>query len=262
MKKIILITFLLFISLANIFASDNNIVDNANLLSNEEENILIQRIDELKATHNIDFVIYTDDEYTDSVKMKAADIYDYGDYLDAGVMLYINMANREYFVLTSGEEVINILTDYGLDEINLDVANNLSDGSYLNASLEYLDGVDYLLNYYYANGIAYDINTSENSAKDKLNQSLSIALFSAILITGAVAFILIKQLKSIAKARNANDYSLDNNSFIKADITRSSDMFLYRTLTRVKIQTNNSSGGSSTFTGSSGTSHGGRGGSF
>ena len=66
------------------------------------------------------------------------------------------------------------------------------------------------------------------------------------------------KLKSVKMQTSAGGYE-DRGS---RNLTTRQDIFLYHTVNRVPKPDESSSGGSTTFKGSSGRSHGGRGGSF
>ena len=84
-------------------------------------------------------------------------------------------------------------------------------------------------------------------------------MIAALVIAGIVLLVMTLGMKAARPQFNATQYVKDGS----LDITRSQDIYLYRTQTRVKIEKpSNSGGGSSTFTSSSGTSHGGGGGKF
>ena len=74
-----------------------------------------------------------------------------------------------------------------------------------------------------------------------------------------VCLIMKSQLKSVRSQPEAMSYVINDS----VSFTEQSDVFLYKTLTKTKIQKAESgSGGSSTHTSSSGATHGGSSGKF
>lgn len=264
MKKLLALIILLGLLAFNISADGIAIKDDAYLLSESEKYQLEEKIESYKKQYQIDFVIYTTNEYyAGDVRYAAADYYDYNGYRSEGVLLYINMANREYFVLTTGDNTIYRITDYAIEKMNDGLGDRLSDGDYFKAMNHYLDSIAYYLDFYNETHSPYDYNNHKTQS-EKLNDALLFSGIIAAAVTLIFTVIMVSQLKSIKAQRNASAYSVNGRSFLKADITKSRDMFLYRTVTRVPIPKPNDSshGGSSTFHGSSGISHGGGGGRF
>ena len=94
------------------------LVDNADLLSNEEEQSLLAQLDEISERQQCDVVIVTVDSLDGKeVVAYADDFYDYNGYGFGqdrdGVLLLVCMGEREYAISTTGFG-IDDLTDYGL----------------------------------------------------------------------------------------------------------------------------------------------------
>ena len=88
---------------------------------------------------------------------------------------------------------------------------------------------------------------------------LAIAAVAALIVSGIVITVLSIQLKSVAPQKAAQDY-VRAGSF---HLARRSDIFLYRTVDKQKIEHESSSGGgSTTHTTSDGGTAGGTGGKF
>ncbi len=86
-------------------------------------------------------------------------------------------------------------------------------------------------------------------------------IFVAALVIGLVYALILKSKLKIARYKsNAAQYMLANS----LNLTESSDLFLYQSVTRTRIESNSSGGRGGGFsTGSrGGTSYGGRGGKF
>jgi len=84
---------------------------------------------------------------------------------------------------------------------------------------------------------------------------------AALVVAAAALGIMIFAMKT-ARPRHSAEFYVKDGSL---QITRAQDIYLYRTQTRVRVQSDSSSGsrgGSSTFRSSSGRSHGGGGRKF
>ena len=81
-----------------------------------------------------------------------------------------------------------------------------------------------------------------------------------IIIASIIVGGMKRKLKTVQPQNSANSYLKEGS----LDLTESSDLFLYNTVTRTEIpkDDDSSSGESSTHTSSSGSTHGGGGGSF
>ena len=114
------------------------------------------------------------------------------------------------------------------------------------------------LDEYESGGRVYDYNylyKEKMSFQQRLLISLGVGLVAALIVLG----ILFAQLKSVGTERRAKEYVRDGSFHV----TRSRDVFLYRNVTRRKIERNHSgSGGSRTHRTSGGRRAGGRTGSF
>lgn len=229
----------------------SRLVDDADLLESYEEEEVLQELNEISERLDFDIVVVT----TNSTDVKSAEAYadDYFDYNGYGMgdnydgaLLLVNMGNREWHISTTGYG-IKALTDGDLDYIGEEVAYYLSYGDYTEAFETYAELV----------------KEEVSDAKDGDTLDVSEVLIRipiALLIGGLLAFIPVtvmkKQMDNVEMRTEASDYVMRN----RVAITEQRDMFLYRTVSRRRKPKNN--GGSSTHRGSSGRSHGGRGGRF
>ena len=239
------------------------VVDDAQLLSPDAVNELTAEAQRLSDAYQMDVVILT----TESLGVKtardyAADYYDYNGYgrgeAHDGVMLMLAMADRDWFILTTGRG-IDAITDYGIDTISDDIVPYFSDGDYANGFARFLHDVDIFLKQHQS-GRPYDVD-NRVQLRSPLERATGIAVYLAIaaaVIAAIVLTVMILGMKTARPQYNASQYVKDGS----LNITRAQDIYLYRTQTRVKIEKPSSGGGSSTFTSSSGRSHGGGGGKF
>jgi len=232
---------------------------------------LLLTVDEISERQQFDVVIVTVESLEgEDIQYYAADYYDYngygmGDNHD-GAMFLISMEEREWFVLTTGYG-IDVLTDAEIDDMSETVVPYLSDGDYETAFSMFAGYCDKQIAYEngdYEESDGYeDVYYEADSSYDSDNQSGSPGIVLSVIIGMALAFVPIlimgSQLKSVHMQISAGGYEKSGTR----KITVSRDTFLYHTVNRVpKPKENSSSGGSSTFHGSSGRSHGGRGGGF
>ena len=283
MKKILNIFIcLLIISLLTfpVFAATNPlVVDEADLMSDYEEQQLTATLEEISERQQFDIVAVTVDSTDGKSTMDFADdFYDYNDYGKGanhdGVILVINMAEREYWISTSGY-AITAITDYSIEMIGDSVVPYMKDGDYYGAYSEYADIVDDLVTsakngsiydwnntykgygeYAYGDGYAEEYGSSGMDSFERIGTSVIVA----VIISAIIVLMVKKSYKPVAFNRSAANY-LNPGSL---NVTNSYEHFLYNhvTMTKRAEESSNHSGGSSTHTSSSGTSHGGGGGHF
>ncbi len=288
MKKVrwILLPLLLFCIMA-VSVSAQYVIDNGEILTAEEEAYLESVATTQSTAHGISFVILTEqgidgaDPY-----IHAADVYDYGGYLDDGVILLLDMGERGWYFVTSGTMNQALGNDETLDLIETYAVPWFSQGAYETGFAEYiavvsglLDGTlgnaphddgyynnDYYDDGYYDNGYYYERPVESNGVDGAY---YVIAFGVALLVAFLVCNGFKAQLNTAVKKSGATDYFDTNN----INMTASADRFLYSRTTKVRKAENNnsgsggksgrSSGGSMrSFSGSSGRSHRGGGGRF
>ena len=282
MKKLfsVLIGLLLVTALVlPAFASQNPlVVDEADLLSDYEEQLLTATLEEISAKLEMDVVALTVNSTGSKSAMEFADdFYDYNGYGQGenhdGVILLIDMGDRAYWISTTGY-AITAITDYSIEMIGDDIVPYMSDGDYYEAYNQYALLVDDLVtsakngsiydwnNTYYGYG-DYDYGDSyyEGSSESDPITRVGTAVIVAAVISLIIVLMVAKSYKPVAFNRSAANY-LNSGSL---NVTGSYDRFLYNHVTsrrRVEQSSSGHSGGSSTHTSSSGSSHGGGGGHF
>ena len=261
---IILSFILLFFIVIPVKASDPLVVDDAGLLSNSEERKLEDRLEEISEKWNCDIVIVT--VYSldgKSPEAFADDYYDYHDYGYGrnydGILFLLAMEDRDWAISTCGR-AIKAFTDDGMDYIMDRVLPYLRNDNYSDAFFEFADQCDIFLEQA-DKGNPYDGNHMPKSASDIIKwifYSVGIGFgISAIIVFG-----MKRQLNSVKMQTGAENYILRNS----LNITNSRELFLYRTVNRVRKESQSSGGsgghGSSVHRSSSGRSHGGSHGKF
>jgi uncharacterized protein len=235
------------------------VVDNADLLSDNEEAQLTEKIDSIIDNHKFDVVILTTDTFDGKDEVAYADDYfDYNGYGIGGdrdgLLITVNMTARRWYISTRGFG-IEAFTDYGIDYIGNELAPYLTDEEYYDGFSDFIDNVDSFLTEA-ENGSAYSEANPYKSSMDVV-VGILIAAGIGLVITVIVMLVLRGQLKTAVKQNLARNY-VRNGS---VNINDSRDIFLYNRVTRIEKPKDNG-GGSSTHTSSSGASHGGGGGSF
>ena len=129
----------------------------------------------------------------------------------------------------------------------------MKDGNYYKACDDYASYAEQFVKQA-RNGKPVDVNNTVKNNPQSIFTALIIGLIVALILT----FSVKKGYKPVGFNRSAANYLVDGSLNIRG----SYDNFLYSNVTSRKIESNSSSGGSSTHTGSSGTSHGGGGRSF
>lgn len=256
---LLVLTFGLTVSAQN----DQKVVDGADILFSQEAEELQEKLERIAEKYQVDVVVATTDScgglspqnYTDDFYERMD--YGYGDQYD-GIILMVCMEERQFHLATQGK-AIRIFTDYGLERIDELITPYLSDGEYGEAFSYFGTLAEQFIEEYENTGRAYDVN---HAFREKLSLGIRFLISAAIGIVTAliVIVILFRQLKSVAPKHQAHEY-VRKGSF---RLARQRDIFLYRTVSKRRIEkpSGKGGGGSSTHHTSSGRSAGGRTGSF
>ena len=236
--------------------------DYANLLSDSEELELNKKLLAFKNRYGIDAVIVTTNSTNGmNIRDYADDFYDYNGYGKDGILIVLDMNNREWWFSTKGKG-IDYFTDYGLDQIIEDMYDDLRSGNYYGAFSTYARDVEqFTESAINGNTIDYEPEVIRFGLTN-----IAVSALLGVFVSLVTMLVLKGQLKSVSRQRLAHNYVV-GNSFM---LTGASDLFVNRHVTRSRRPepTRSSgggggySGGSSTHTSSSGSSHGGHGGHF
>lgn len=258
------------------------VVDDADLLTEYEEEQLTAKLDEISERQQFDVVVVTADYLGGKSPMEYADDYfDYNGYgfqtagditSGDGALLLLSMEDRDWWISTKGQG-IEAFSDNDIQYIGDVMLGDLSNGNYYGAFCTYADlcdkAVESAKNGYSGgfsgyDGYSYDdygygTKTSSNDAASLLKRaalSLIIGFVIALIVTGKMK----NKLTSVHFQSDAAEYTKKGSM----KITNASEMFLYSTVSKVKKpEPESRSGGShSSHTSSSGSSHGGGGGKF
>ncbi len=261
--------------------NDDLVVDNADILSGTEEQLLESKLKEISDRQELDVVVLTVYGLDgNDINAYADDFFDYNGYGRGeghdGCLFIVDMDTRYYTMSTTGYG-ITAITDYGLEVIYEEVLDAFKDGDFYGGFEKYGELVDEFVTQaktgapydenntygqYYSGYFDYsDWDDGDNTEPAKRNPVMGILI--SLVVAVIVSLVVVGMVKSSYKPVKFNSnaaYYLDNGSL---HIKNSYENFLYKNVTRVKIETQSSSGhsgGSSTHTSSSGMSHGGGGG--
>lgn len=241
--------------------------DDAALLSSDEYNEVLSRLDELCERQSFDVVIHTTEDMDgySSVVAYADDYYDYNGYGYGedrdGIILVVAMNTRDLYISTCGFG-ITAFTDYGIDTLLDDVKGYFSDGDYYGGFCSFISEADEYITSA-KNGSPYDINDGDYYYSSERSGFFNFTWLMASLIMGLVCALIIvgtmkAQLKTVRPALAAGSYVRKDSIKVKSE----REIYLYRNVSRTEIVRESSSGGSSTHVSSSGTTHGGGGTKF
>lgn len=244
------------------------IVDQADLLSDSEEAVLSDKLDEISERQQVDVLVVTAGSLAGaSVVDYADDFYDDNGYgfgaEKDGILFLISMEERDWYISTSGYG-ITVFTDAGLEYMSEKILPYLSDGEYAEAFHIFAEQCDDYITQARTN-IPYDTDNIPTDPFSPLG-ALMIAVVVGFVIALIVTGIMRLSLRSVHSQPAADNYMKRESM----RFTKQYELFLYRNITRTEKPKDNSpsnrspnkSGGSSTHISSSGKTHGGRGGKF
>lgn len=249
MKKILCVFILIIITASafsvNALASHEKVIDKADLLSDAEEAKLGEMIDSVYDTYGVDVVLLLEDTYVSDIRRYVENYYDNGGYSPDGIIFYLSVYDRDWYMCTSGS-CMETLSDDRLDDIFDEISASLGDDDYYGALSEFV----ILCEEYVAEG-PYVPTALDFVIGFVL--SMCIVVPVAFLIALLIVFIEKRKMKTAVLQTNANEYIIKGS----VDISESTEVLVNTTVTRVPISQGN--GGRS---GGGGRSHGGRGGKF
>lgn len=289
MKKVYVFILSLFVTLLSVCVpvcakeADTNlprVVDNANLLTVEEESNLEKSIAKISKEYEFDIVIltlpnlyYSDGYGGGTYKSPEAYADDYFDYKGYGygkkgqrtdrdgIIFLVSMQSRDYHFGTCGTGLDIISQDYGLVEFEDRIVPDLSNGEYYDAFKEYVSLTKIFLEQAEKGRPYSSIHRYRTGPETVLAIIGRIVL--SLIVGLIVALIYVSSLKSkmstVNKKYQAKEYVENNN----VNVTFKDDRFLRSSISKTSRQSSSSSsGGSSSHRSSSGSRHGGRSGKF
>ncbi|MBO5797257.1 MAG: TPM domain-containing protein [Clostridia bacterium] len=236
MKKLLSILFalLLCLTLAMPAFAVNipRLLDGADLLTESEEATLLARLDEVSESLKVDVIIAAEpnlggmnpdayaEEYYDFAQ------FGYGENRD-GILLLISMEERDWCIYANGF-AHTALSQEETDALGEELAGDLGDGNYVAAFNRFVDECE------------YQINGERNGFPFDFGKNILIALAVGLVVAFIATGVMKGKLKSVRRKAEADNYVKSGSMHI----TQSSDIYLYRTVNRVKKQTSSSSGSS------------------
>lgn len=234
------------------------IVDNADLLTPDEEFELESMAQYLRNVYDMDVVILTEDSIgSQSPVSYAENFYDGNGYgvgaRGDGVLLLIVMDTRQWYISTCGA-AMKAIPDREVDTLADSMLDYLSDGAYFYAFSAWMDALepyfdDYRMEYGYDSGDG-DMGIGLSAS------TLGISAVVGLVVGGVVLLILRSMMNNKLPSHGARDYLKDNSANLKVQ----RDIFLYSRVQKTPKPKNNSSSGGRV--GGGGRSHGGGGGRF
>lgn len=241
------------------------LLDEADLLSDDEEQTILQKLYTVSQNRECNIAILTVDDHTGPIQDFSDDYFDYNamgaDYDGNGILFMLSMYDREWAISTAGKAKY-AFTDYGQEELVDRMSPYLSDDEYYDAFMSYADICDIYLQEY-DNGYAIDVNNPYHTQYDYL-KLLLISLLCGFGVALIPILVMKSQLHTVHSKSNASGYQ----SHQGLNMISHEDRFITSRITHTPIPRNDNSsrggghGGSTIHTSSSGTSHGGSHGHF
>ena len=238
------------------------VVDDADVLTDQEENQLRQKLNEISTRQKFAVAIVIVDSFGgQSAQDFADDFYDYNGYGAElsenrdGAILALSMSSHNWYISTRGYG-ITAITDAGRERMADLFKPFLKDEEYYEACNKFADLCDDYVTEA-RNGKPYDVGHLPKLPFPFLKR-LGIAILAGLII----AFIIVSIMKSKLTTVKAQDSAADYTKEGSMVVNESRDMFLYSHVTKTAKPKDSGSGGSSTHTSSSGATHGGGGGSW
>ncbi len=242
------------------YAVDSNqkIYDFSDVLTDEEEQKLTDRMYDFTEKYKIDIVILVDNyQYTQDSQNTtfATDFYDYNDFginfeKYDGVMLFRNTYEQNpYFDAYSFGNAQLYFYDTRLSNALDYIYDDLHNESYYEGFNKFIDKMEE----YYNEGKLTDYYVDDSGFLQKQKTSsyylkmIGLSILIALIITGIIIYILIKKNKMILKATKATVYMNKE----KSKITNVQDNFVTSNTTSYVISSSTSSGGGHSSSGGS-----------
>ncbi len=267
---ILTISFVLLFSITAFASKDMpNLVDDANLLSTEEYDEVLEELVDVSDKFGINIAVVTVNgtnglgirEFADNYQEEHYTREESNEPID-GALLIIDMNEREWYVTTCGEGE-RAFTDYGISQLNDELNTYFQNGDFAGAFKTFANTSD---RYFEAerNGEPIDINNGPTHEPEPISVlgwiiRAIIAIAAGFGLSFAVTASMKKKMKTVVPVKDAENY-IDTE---KSKLRRSSDRFLYNNLVVIPLPRDNGPrGGSSTHISAGGFSHGGGGGHF
>ena len=249
------------------WAAPSRVGDQAGLFTEEESSRLRSKIDSLSAELKFDIVVVTSDDLGGKSYVDYADDYydwngfGYGSGHDGALLLIsTDPEDRICYISTCGYG-IEAMTDAGINfMLDRIVDEHFHQDDYYGAADTFVDLCGSFVTQA-KTGSPYDVGNlpREPMSAGKLSRWLVVALLVGCVVGAVYVFGLQSTMKSVHGQQGAGSYLVKGSMQIR----EARDFFLYRTVSRTRIERSEprggGGGGSTVHTSSSGTSHGGGG---
>lgn len=240
------------------------LVDVADVLTDAEEERLLEKLNYLSEKYEFDIIITTvrDADYS-NIKSYAEEIFDlngYGfdhgeEYDNTGIILVMDFGKREWAISKSGEAEENIY-DKTTDEMADYFLPYLSHGEMYKGFDAFADLSEEVIvamrsgnePKFVAKDDLPEAKHTVEDGKKKTMMRYGIAVAVGLVLAFGLVMMLTSQLNNVIPVGHASNYEVEG-SFV---LTEKGDHFLYRTVTKQKIEKNNSSSSGGSRGGSSG----------
>ena len=233
------------------FLAEGNVIDLAGVLTAQEDEALEGVIASISESYQCGcYIVVTDDLYAYGSDAPDAVINIYhdnslgiGDDRD-GILLLMDPVNREFAFFVYGDNAAYIFNDYGQDLLEDVFLDDFSENAWYGG----------LEDFVYECGEYMELAAQGNPVRASKTGAYGMAILAALIVAAIVCFVLISQMKSVAKGVEASTYVVDGT----IHFTERSDQFLFKTTTTRDLSSDDDENTSS-FSGGGGS---GRSGSF
>lgn len=217
--------------------SEYKVIDNADLISDEEETALEEQLSSIAEKYGHDVVIMT------APTLEGMDIEEYAEYAfseynmginGSGILFLVAPENRKYDIYAVGVMREDIFIQSTAEELRDNIMPYLSEDDYYSAFCTYAGDVEDEIVYVLENGSNAD---AEREAAKKTG--FFVCLGIAAVISLIVVLVMASRMKTARKESLADRY-IREGSF---NVSQMRDIFLYTSVSRVKRETDTSSGG-------------------
>ncbi|MBQ6164857.1 MAG: TPM domain-containing protein [Clostridia bacterium] len=212
--------------------------DYADLLTPAEETVLRGTYASLKELYNVNVAVATVQTLNGRTVENAVESYVANESnLDGStVILYISMEDRDFDIFATIGRAENIFFDKGREYIFRQVKPLLSSGDYYEAFKRFGECCQDFL----ARDAAGDPYTARDLPNEKSPVCFLIAIGAGLLIGTIIMNKYKSELKTVRRRNEATSYVRQGSM----QITMANEMFLYSNVSKVRRQTESSSGGS------------------
>lgn len=268
LSAILIILALVLTFSITVFAEGKYVVDDADLLTENQESYLSSKLENISVRQNVDVVAVTAADIGEYDTATYADLFAQSEeYGPDVVLLLLDMQHRMIYISTKGS-CISAFTDAGLEYIFDNITDYASAGDYASVIEKYADYTDEFIAQNNT-GKPYDYDylpgqeTEEGGALAGFDwgKAALIAIVAGVLIALLITLIMKGSHKSVSMKYEAADYIVPGSM----NLTKSLDQFLYVHIDRTPIPKNNDNGrprGGSSVHMTNGVMHGGGGRGF